>query len=471
MDSKSVEELSCPVCCEIFKDPVLLSCSHSFCKECLQQFWKTKKTQECPVCRRRSSKELPPRNLALKNLCDLQIKERNERRSSGSEEICSLHSEKLKLFCLEDKQSVCLVCRDSEKHVNHTFRPISEVISSHKEELNTALTSLQNKLKHAEEMIEECDKTVQHIKSQAEHTERQIKEEFEKLHQFLRDEEEATITALREEEEQKNRMMKEKLEEMNRHISALSHTIKDTEEMMKANDVCFLKNFNITMGRVQISQPDPQMSSGALIHVSHYLSNLLFRVWKKMQETVQHTPLTLDPNTAHRWLTLSTDLTSVSYSDEDQNVPKNPERFDWFLCVLGSEGFNSGTHCWDVEVGDNTYWNVGITTASNQRKGEVFFDTDVWCVQYMNSEYCSQSPEQSLTDLTVKGKLQRVRVHLDYDRGKSFEARVIRYRSQFKQQRSASLLEQKRLFANTTQRCEIQSEALEFGEEHNDTAI
>ncbi len=121
-------------------------------------------------------------------------------------------------------------------------------------------------------MKAECDETVKHIKvrisskefmmdisgvsvkaeltevnvmwfqSQAEHTERQIKEEFVKLHQFLRDEEEeATITALREEEEQKQQMMKEKLEEMNGHISALSHTIKDTEEMMKANDVCFLK--------------------------------------------------------------------------------------------------------------------------------------------------------------------------------------------------------------------------------------
>ncbi|KAL0199261.1 hypothetical protein M9458_007801, partial [Cirrhinus mrigala] len=68
-----------------------------------------------------------------------------------------------------------------------------------------------------------------------------IKQQFEKLHQFLRDEEEATITALREEEEQKKQMMKEKLEEINRHISALSHTIKDTEEMMNASDVCFLK--------------------------------------------------------------------------------------------------------------------------------------------------------------------------------------------------------------------------------------
>ncbi|XP_048012560.1 nuclear factor 7, ovary-like [Megalobrama amblycephala] len=409
MDSKSVEELSCPVCCEIFKVPVILSCSHSICKECLQQFWKTKDSHECPVCRR-SSKYEPPINLALKNLCDSLIKE-------GNEEICSLHTEKLKLFCLEDKQPVCLVCRDSEKHANHTFRPISEVLSSYKEEFNTALTSLQTKLEHGEQMKAKVDGMNEHIKSQAEQTERQIKEEFEKLHQFLRDEEEATITALREEEEQKKQKMKEKLEEMNRNISSLSHTIKDMEEMMKANDVSFLKNFTITMERVQISQPDPEMSSGALIHVSHYLGNLSFRVWKKMMETVQHTPLTLDPNTAYPCLTLSTDLTSVSYSGKGKKCPDNPERFNWYACVLSSEGFNSGTHCWDVEVGDNTYWSLGITTASNQRKRYVFFDSNVWRVRYMNSKYSSESPEQPWTAFTVKKKLQRVRVHLDYDGG------------------------------------------------------
>ncbi|XP_067312524.1 E3 ubiquitin-protein ligase TRIM35-like [Pseudorasbora parva] len=419
MDSKSAEELSCPICCEIFKAPVFLSCSHSICKECLQQFWKTKETQECPVCRRRSSRGDPPVNLTLKNLCESLIKERNERRSSESEEICSLHSEKLKLFCLEDKQPVCLVCIVSKQHDNHKFRPFSEVVSTHKEEFNTALTSLQNKLKHGEEMKGECDKTIQHIESQAEHTERQIKEEFEKLHQFLRDEEEATITALREEEEQKKQRMKEKLEEMNTHISALSHTIRDMEEMMKANDVSFLKNFNASMERVQIPQPDPRMSSGALIDVSRYLGNLRSRVWKKMLETVQHTPLTLDPNTADPRLTLSSDLTSVcvSLSDGDKTLPDNPERFDRYPCVLGSEGFNSGTHCWDVEVGDSTGWTLGITTASNQRKGADFIKSNVWFVGYVNSEYCSQSPDQPFTAFPVKVKLQRVRVQLDYDRG------------------------------------------------------
>ncbi|XP_058624511.1 E3 ubiquitin-protein ligase TRIM35-like isoform X1 [Onychostoma macrolepis] len=408
MASLSEDDFSCPVCQEIYNNPVVLSCSHSFCKECLQQSWRTKKTQECPVCRRRSSKPEPPFNLALRNLCESFLKERNERRSSGSEEICSLHREKLKLFCLEDKQPVCVVCMNSQKHDNHKFRPIDEVVSSYKEELNTALKSLQEKLKHNEEMKGEFEKTAEHIKSQAERTERQIKQQFEKLHQFLRDEEEATITALREEEEQKKQMMKEKLEEMNRHISALSHTIKDMEEMMKASDVCFLKEFPVSMERVQISsQPDPQTPSGALIHVPRYLGNLPFRVWKKMQDIVQNTPVILDPNTAHRSLLLSDDLTSVRTSGY-QPVPDNPERFDCYPCVLGSEGFNSGTHCWDVEVTQSEYWSLGVTTASNQRKGDDFYKTGVWCVWY------GGSPGSAFH---VERKLDRVRVNLDYDGG------------------------------------------------------
>ncbi|XP_042575408.1 E3 ubiquitin-protein ligase TRIM35-like isoform X3 [Cyprinus carpio] len=378
----STEELSCAVCCEIFKDPVILSCSHSVCKECLLQFWRIKETQECPLCRKRSSRDDPPYNLALKNLCEPLRRQRNERCSSGSEEICSLHGEKLKLFCLEDKQP---------------------------EELNTALKTLQEKLTHGEKMKKECVKTVQHIKSQAEHTERQIKQQFEKLHQFLRDEEEATITALREEEEQKKQMMKEKLEEINRHISALSQTIKDTEEMMRDNDVCFLKEFPVSMERVQISsQPDPQTPSGALIHVPRYLGNLPFRVWKKMQDIIQNTPVILDPNTANPDLIVSDDLTCVRHSWKKQPLPHNPERFDYYSCVLGSEGFNSGTHCWDVEIKKSRCWNLGVTTASNQRKGRDFFSADVWSVWYGLYEPSGFPVEQDL---------ERVRVDLDYDRG------------------------------------------------------
>ncbi len=124
-------------------------------------------------------------------------------------------------------------------------------------------------------------------------------------------------------------------------------------------------------------------------------------------DCVSSAPVILDPNTAHRSLVLSDDLISVRVSG-DQPVPDNPERFDWDECVLGSEGFNSGTHCWDVEVKQSKYWSLGVTTASNQRKGWGFFNTDVWFVEY---------GLYSGSGFHVKQHLDRVRVNLDYDRG------------------------------------------------------
>uniref|UniRef100_A0A8C8EQ10 RING-type domain-containing protein n=1 Tax=Oncorhynchus tshawytscha TaxID=74940 RepID=A0A8C8EQ10_ONCTS len=45
------DDLSCAVCCDIFKDPVILSCSHSFCKACLQEYCRGKAEKESPFLR------------------------------------------------------------------------------------------------------------------------------------------------------------------------------------------------------------------------------------------------------------------------------------------------------------------------------------------------------------------------------------------------------------------------------------
>ncbi len=126
-------------------------------------------------------------------------------------------------------------------------------------------------------------------------------------------------------------------------------------------------------------------------------------------DCVSSAPVILDPNTANPFLVVSDDLTSVRYTGNKQTLPDNPERFDYYSCVLGSEGFNSGTHCWDVEVKESQYWSVGVTTASNQRKGRDFFGTDVWSVWYGLYEPSGGFP--------LKQKLERVRVDLDYDGG------------------------------------------------------
>uniref|UniRef100_A0A8D0CSB2 RING-type domain-containing protein n=1 Tax=Sander lucioperca TaxID=283035 RepID=A0A8D0CSB2_SANLU len=189
MASRSEEDLCCPVCRDVFRNPVVLTCSHSLCKDCLQSWWRQKQALECPVCKTTSSNANPPCNLVLKNLCESFLLERDQR---ASEALCSLHSEKLKLFCLD-----------------------------HQKELQETLEPLKEKLKGLEQVKVKFDQTAKHIKVQARRTDRHIKDQFEKLHRFLEEEEEARLDALREEYEQKSQRMKEKMEALSREIAAL----------------------------------------------------------------------------------------------------------------------------------------------------------------------------------------------------------------------------------------------------------
>ncbi|XP_052003023.1 zinc-binding protein A33-like [Xyrauchen texanus] len=212
-------------------------------------------------------------------------------------------------------------------------------------------------------------------------------------------------------------MIKQKIGEMSREITCLSDTITAVENELSAPDVLFLQNFTNTMKRAKCTLPDPEMVSGALLHEAKHLSNLQFSIWSKMQGIVQYAPVTLDPNTANSKLILSEDLTCLKTSPERQQFPDNPERFNRFACALGSEVINSNVHSWDVEVGECTYWILGVITKSVQRK-EVDFWNGVWCLQFHNGDYEGYSPGKLWSLLDVKKRPQRVRVQLDWDRGK-----------------------------------------------------
>ncbi|KAJ8245116.1 hypothetical protein GJAV_G00275010, partial [Gymnothorax javanicus] len=321
------DEITCSVCFDIYKEPVVLTCSHSFCKVCLKQYWEEKSSRECPICRRKASID-PPINMALKNIVEFYYQQKTERETAEkSEALCSLHGEKLLLFCEQDKEPLCLICQTSKKHRNHPVCPVEEAAQDLKEELKPELNVIKEKLKRFTEVEEECKKTAEHIRSQAQSTERQIKGEFEKLHQFLREEEEARLAVLKEEERMKSQIMEEKIKHITRDVSILTDKITAIEKSMETEDTSFIKNYKSIRERAQCSLQDPELLSGALIDVAKHLGNLKFRVWEKMLETVQYTPVTLDPNTAHAQLSLSDDLTTVKHTGIMQKYPDNPERF------------------------------------------------------------------------------------------------------------------------------------------------
>ncbi|KAJ8377077.1 hypothetical protein SKAU_G00076570 [Synaphobranchus kaupii] len=410
------EDLTCPVCFDIFKDPVVLKCSHSFCKACLCKCWEENKAGECPVCRVKTTED-PTCNRALKNLCETFSKNTVTKPASTPESLCSVHGERLKLFCLKDQQLICLICQTSEKHENHKLRPVQEAALKYKEEVEKALGPLQEKLKAFTKEKQESDREAELIKNQATCTKIQIQDEFEKLHKFLQDEEAARIAALREEEEQMSQRMKERAEKMTKEISSLSEAIRALEQEMKADDLSFLQNYKSTKRRAQYKVSDPEEVTGGRIDVAKHLGNLKYRVWEKMQGIAQYTPVILDPNIKLDNLIVSEDLTSLRYSGEtelrsEDDEDDDDDDDDDGIFAFGSEGFSSGKHCWDVEVGDNPAWSLGVAEKpSDEESGEM------WAIINAHGEYAVISSAGKEIQLKIRRIVKKVRVQLDWDKG------------------------------------------------------
>lgn len=161
-------ELTCPVCLELFCDPVILECGHHFCQVCIIQCWEAKADElsSCPKCRKSCARKLRPNSL-LCNVVDsvrraramdtaagttgwesnraLQEPEERDHESSVSSvawsvgqwlrrgmDMCEEHEEKLKLYCEDDQLPICVVCGMSRDHKTHNVIPITEAFENYK---------------------------------------------------------------------------------------------------------------------------------------------------------------------------------------------------------------------------------------------------------------------------------------------------------------------------------------------------
>ncbi|XP_068960950.1 probable E3 ubiquitin-protein ligase TRIML1 [Petaurus breviceps papuanus] len=416
-------DLTCFICSGYFTDPVIVKCGHTFCKECLLRCWKEDhKSISCPICKAiikfgEFSHDRKLQDLAIvgKMLRPLLLQ------STKDLTTCEEHGKEETFFCVEDHRPLCGPCFLGREHKEHTVLPLDQASGQCAKKLQATWNILKCKKEEWQSKLEWEKGREALWKMEGQTFKDMVVSEYEKMHQFLLEEEEFQLQSLDKEAEdklageeskeghfQKNhnlpmnpeqqpmKMVKLEVptvkesvksefekkqqflsEQKQLHLQRLDQQIKDNLakfEVNKAKMTLQIYNLQIAMSQIDrefeklpiemiLDARDTLERNEKLLQNANVASPRLTKYpihgRTEMFLTV-HTEITLDPETANPHLVLFDDLKSVQYVSVPQDVPDNPKRFDFALCVLATQSFTSGKHYWEVEVGNKPGWEVGI---------------------------------------------------------------------------------------------------------------
>ncbi|OWK13381.1 hypothetical protein Celaphus_00014491 [Cervus elaphus hippelaphus] len=232
----------------------------------------------------------------------------------------------------------------------------------------------------------------------------QILKEFEELHRRLDEEQQVLLSRLEEEEQDILQRLRENAAHLGDKRRDLAHLA--AEDVKSTLEKCEkVKTMEVTSVSIELEK-----------NFSNF-PRQYFALRKILKQLIAD--VTLDPETAHPNLVLSEDRKSVKFVETRlRDLPDTPRRFTFYPCVLATEGFTSGRHYWEVEVGDKTHWAVGVCRDSVSRKGELtpLPETGYWRVRLWNGDKYAATTTP-FTPLHIKVKPKRVGIFLDYEAG------------------------------------------------------
>ncbi|XP_007456564.1 PREDICTED: LOW QUALITY PROTEIN: E3 ubiquitin-protein ligase TRIM17 [Lipotes vexillifer] len=423
---KLQEEATCSICLDYLTDPVMTTCAHNFCRECIRLTWKKAKGQKtrrkckdsfpCPECRKLSPRRNLPPNCLLTKVAEMAW----QHPSLQSRDLCQVHQELLKLFCEDDQSPICVICRESQEHQPHRVVPTEEAVQEwawaggqgRELKLEENMGHLREEMVKTGKLQAKEEQTGAKWQKKVKEQRERIVVEFEKMGLLLM-EKRRLLQALKEEEEE----TVAKLQKSMASLDQQSHSLKMLLLQLMGRNECtplqMLQDVKDLLGRknslrVQYPETTPTM----LKTVCRVLGQI--EVLKSFQEDVVP-----DPSTAYPYLLLHESRQRRYLSTPMDGTPPVKDRFLACPCTVGQET-SSGRHYWEVGMNltCDALWALGVCRDNVSRRGRVpkCPENGCWVVQLCKEKRCAPAM-CALTPVMLTEPPSHMGIFLDFEAG------------------------------------------------------
>ncbi|XP_076868235.1 zinc finger protein RFP [Brachyhypopomus gauderio] len=392
----------------------------------------------CDVCTATPQQAVKSCLVCLTSYCEEHLKTHTARFTKHKliepvqnleDRMCKKHERLLELFCKKDQIMVCVLCTEMDHRAHYTV-PVEREWNDKKAQLRKTETEVQQMIHERLKKVKDIKRCVDLNKSSAQMEIEHGMQVFSDLIHAVQKAQAELVGAIEEKQKKTEIWAQGLIEELEQEITMLKMRNRELSHLAHTEDhILFLQNFPSIITHPQTKDwSDTHVNTdqcvGTIRRAVSKLEDTLAQEIEKLAETelkrIQKysADVILDPDTANPWLQLSDDRRQLRHLGAWQDLPDTPERFDTVVIALGREGFKSGRHYWEVQVGEKDDWYLGVARASVKRKGRVTVSTThgYWALAMKKGrEYrVSSTPP---TAITMEPKLKRVGVYVDFDEG------------------------------------------------------
>ncbi|XP_061566223.1 E3 ubiquitin-protein ligase TRIM11 isoform X2 [Cololabis saira] len=345
-----------------------------------------------------------------------------------ADRMCPKHERLLELFCKKDQTCVCVLCTETDHRAHYTV-PVEREWTEKKAQLKRTEVDVQQMIQDRVRKVEEIKHSVELHKASTKKEVDESMQVFSELVRSIQKTQAELVLVIEEKQRQTQRWAEGLIAQLEQEITQLQRRNTDLENMARTDHINFLKSFPALSTPPAVkdwsgtSVPTDTCVGMIRRSVSQLEATLREMIEKLSESEIKKilkysVDITLDPDTANPWLQLSQDRHQVRHLGAWQDLPDHPERFDTVVIVLAREGFTSGRHYWEVQVGDKDDWYLGVAKSTVNRKGRISVSKGqgYWALAMKKGQGYRVSTSPPLL-LSLDAKPKRVGVYVDIEEG------------------------------------------------------